>query len=174
MVEIHGHVLTWHTGGRAFLPFYASVMEMGWESLWPQGCPVFPFVYSITVKSINSKDELEKWCPEVKVAATMSQVKTETDQVSICWRPLAYWTWNTIAFPGDTSFEGKRRWMCNTHPRLSPCLVQLTQTDATWEHLSPCRGKSRSSTCRSHLCTEERDDYQAPVWNLSHTARILP
>lgn len=49
--------------------FFTSLLEMGRESLWPQGCPVFSFVYNILVKAINSKDELERWFPEVKVAA---------------------------------------------------------------------------------------------------------
>lgn len=61
---------TWtraHTAALFFL--FTPLLEMGRESLWPQGCPVFSFVYSILVEAINSKDELERWSPEVKVAA---------------------------------------------------------------------------------------------------------
>lgn len=58
-------------GGQAAAPFFLStpLLEMGREPLRPQGCPVFSFVYSILVKAINSKDELERWSPEVKDAA---------------------------------------------------------------------------------------------------------
>lgn len=64
---------TWtraHRAQAAALFFlFTPLLEMGRESLWPQGCPVFSFVYSILVKAINPKDELERWSPEVKDAA---------------------------------------------------------------------------------------------------------
>lgn len=69
MVQIHGCAHRAHRR-KIFSSFLRLCAGNGPEVIMASRLSILSFVYSILVKAINSKDELERWCSEVKVAVT--------------------------------------------------------------------------------------------------------